>query len=183
MIQQPWNNTVFSQLSLYLSETKKKCILLSHSFWLKTFSHPCWTKLKLSPIKKKGVLYFAILFFSLWKAWPQLNVIWFTWVDSKSKTIMGWHSFCSLLLFSYHHFSAILWLLIPSITLCFSNRYLLWNWKPGKFFDDNIRALQSLTGKLQGVITTQGDPCSHYREWVYRVQLFSVLVTFLSLFY
>ena len=38
--------------------------------------------------------------------------------------------------------------------------------------------LQSLTGKLQGRITTQ----SHYREWVYRVQLSSVLVTFLSLF-
>ena len=39
-------------------------------------------------------------------------------------------------------------------------------------------ALQSLTGSLQGRITTQGDPCSHYREWVCRVQLFSVLVTF-----
>ena len=24
--------------------------------------------------------------------------------------------------------------------------------------------LQSFTGKLQGKITTQGDPCSHYRE-------------------
>ena len=24
--------------------------------------------------------------------------------------------------------------------------------------------LQSLTGKLQGRITSQGDPCSHYRE-------------------
>ena len=43
--------------------------------------------------------------------------------------------------------------------------------------------LQSLTGKLQGRITTQGDPCSHYKEWVYRVQLSLVLVTFLSLFY
>ena len=42
--------------------------------------------------------------------------------------------------------------------------------------------LQSLTGKLQGRITSQGDPCSHCREWVYRVQLSSVLVTFLSLF-
>ena len=42
--------------------------------------------------------------------------------------------------------------------------------------------LQSLTGKLQGRISTQGDPCSHYREWVYRVQLSSVLVTFFSLF-
>ena len=29
-----------------------------------------------------------------------------------------------------------------------------------------IQPLQSLTGKLQGRITTQGDPCSHYREWV-----------------
>ena len=27
-------------------------------------------------------------------------------------------------------------------------------------------ALQTLTGKLQGRISTQGDPCSHYREWV-----------------
>ena len=26
------------------------------------------------------------------------------------------------------------------------------------------KPLQSLTGKLQGRITTQGDPCSHYRE-------------------
>ena len=43
--------------------------------------------------------------------------------------------------------------------------------------------LQSLTGKLQGRITTQGDPCSHYREWVYRVQFSSFLVTFLSLCY
>ena len=43
-------------------------------------------------------------------------------------------------------------------------------------------SLQSLTGKLQGRITSQGDPCIHYREWVYRVQLSSVLVTFLSLF-
>ena len=43
--------------------------------------------------------------------------------------------------------------------------------------------LQSLTGKLQGRITTQGDPCSHYREWVYKVQLSSVFITFLSLFY
>ena len=42
--------------------------------------------------------------------------------------------------------------------------------------------LQSLTGKLQGRITTQGDPCIYYREWVHRVQLSSVLVTFLSLF-
>ena len=24
--------------------------------------------------------------------------------------------------------------------------------------------LQTLTGKLQGRISTQGDPCSHYRE-------------------
>ena len=24
--------------------------------------------------------------------------------------------------------------------------------------------LQTLTGKLQGRITTQGDPCNHYRE-------------------
>ena len=46
-----------------------------------------------------------------------------------------------------------------------------------------LSSLQSLTGKLQGRITTQGDPCSHYRERVYRVQLSSVLVTFLSLFY
>ena len=29
-----------------------------------------------------------------------------------------------------------------------------------------IYTLQSLTGKLQGRITTQGDHCSHYREWV-----------------
>ena len=43
-------------------------------------------------------------------------------------------------------------------------------------------SLQSLTGKLQGRITSQGDPCSHCREWVYRVQLSSVLVTFFSLF-
>ena len=42
--------------------------------------------------------------------------------------------------------------------------------------------LQTLTGKLQGRISTQGDPCSHYREWVYRVQLSSVMVTFFSLF-
>ena len=27
-----------------------------------------------------------------------------------------------------------------------------------------MTALQSLTGKLQGRINTQGDPCSHYRE-------------------
>jgi hypothetical protein len=43
-------------------------------------------------------------------------------------------------------------------------------------------ALQSLTGLLQGRISTQGDPCSHYREWVCRVQLFSVLVTFFPCF-
>ena len=43
-------------------------------------------------------------------------------------------------------------------------------------------ALQSLTGKLQGRITSQGDPCSHNREWVCRVQLFSVLVTFFHCF-
>ena len=29
-----------------------------------------------------------------------------------------------------------------------------------------IATLQSLTGKLQGRITTQGDPCIHYSEWV-----------------
>ena len=28
----------------------------------------------------------------------------------------------------------------------------------------NYDTLQSLTGKLQGRISTQGDPCSHYRE-------------------
>ena len=27
-----------------------------------------------------------------------------------------------------------------------------------------LATLQSLTGKLQGRISTQGDPCSHYRE-------------------
>ena len=29
-----------------------------------------------------------------------------------------------------------------------------------------VPTLQSLTWKLQGRITTQGDPCNHYREWV-----------------
>ena len=28
-----------------------------------------------------------------------------------------------------------------------------------------VSSLQSLTGKLQGRITTQGDPCSHYRDY------------------
>ena len=32
----------------------------------------------------------------------------------------------------------------------------------------NYDTLQSLTEKLQGRITTQGDPCSHYMEWVCR---------------
>ena len=45
-----------------------------------------------------------------------------------------------------------------------------------------ITALQSLTGKLQGRITTQGDPCSHYREWVCSVQFSFVLVTFFPCF-
>ena len=43
-------------------------------------------------------------------------------------------------------------------------------------------SLQSLTGKLQGRITTQGDPCNHYREWVYRVQLSSTPVVFIDSF-
>ena len=42
--------------------------------------------------------------------------------------------------------------------------------------------LQSIKGSLQGRNTTQGDPCSHYREWVCSVQLFSVLVTFFPCF-
>ena len=42
--------------------------------------------------------------------------------------------------------------------------------------------LQFLTGFLQDRISTQGDPCSHYREWVCSVQLFSVLVTFFLCF-
>ena len=78
--------TTFSLLEWKYKLQNNVIFFLIH--WLKTFPHPCWTKLKLSPIKK-GVLYFAILFFSLWKAWPQLNVIWFTWVDSKSKISNG----------------------------------------------------------------------------------------------
>ena len=35
---------------------------------------------------------------------------------------------------------------------------------------------------LQDRISTQGNPCSHYREWVCRVQFFSVLVTFFHCF-
>ena len=31
---------------------------------------------------------------------------------------------------------------------------------------NQITSLQSLTGSSQGRITTQGDPSSHYREWV-----------------
>ena len=47
----------------------------------------------------------------------------------------------------------------------------------GKYSYENTRktwntdfiTLQSLTGSLQGRITSQGDPCSHYREWVWSV--------------
>ena len=130
MIQQPWNNKVSSQLSLYLSETTKKCMYSSFSFidW-KPFPISVEQNLSWVQSKKKGCFTLQFFFFSLWKAWPQLNVIWFTWVDSKSKTIMGWHSFCSrlfvsmelrLLLFSnFCYFNTIKWLLIPSITSCF----------------------------------------------------------------
>ena len=45
-----------------------------------------------------------------------------------------------------------------------------------------LYTLQSFTGSLQGRITTQGDPCSHYRKWVCRIQHFAVLITFFPCF-
>ena len=56
--------------------------------------------------------------------------------------------------------------------------------KLSKWFNQPFQkcTLQSFTGSLQGRITTQGDPCNHYREWVCRVQHSSVLITFLPCF-
>ena len=64
--------------------------------------------------------------------------------------------------------------------ICKISNFNMWTAK--HFAQASCTTLQSLTGKLQGRIASQGDPCSHYREWVYRVKLSSVLVTFLSLF-
>ena len=42
---------------------------------------------------------------------------------------------------------------------------------------------QSLTGSLQGRISTQADPCSHYREWVLQSTTFFCFGYIISLFY
>ena len=68
---------------------------------------------------------------------------------------------------------------VADICILQNSPTVLWN---VCFVVDRRPALQSLTGSLQDRITTQGDPCSHYREWVCRVQLFSVLVTLLPCF-
>ena len=84
MIQQPGNNTIFSQLSLYKEMNSSFSFIDWKPFPISVEQNLSWVQ-----SKRKGMLYFAILFFSLWKAWPQLNVIWFTWVDSKSKISNG----------------------------------------------------------------------------------------------
>ena len=65
MIKQPWNNKVFSQLSLYLSETTKKWILLSHSLIENLFPSVLNKTYVESNQKKRGCFTLQFFFFSL----------------------------------------------------------------------------------------------------------------------